>query len=88
QRPAYEFRRTFDVTDTATSAILTVTAHGVYEAFLNGERVGDFELTPGLTSYRKTLQVQQYDVTALIVAGRNELVLVVSDGWFRGRVGA
>ncbi|MBO1739497.1 alpha-L-rhamnosidase [Leifsonia sp. TF02-11] len=88
QRPAYEFRRTFDFTDTATSAILTVTAHGVYEAFLNGERVGDFELTPGLTSYRKTLQVQQYDVTASIVAGRNELVLVVSDGWFRGRVGA
>ncbi|CAM5467896.1 family 78 glycoside hydrolase catalytic domain [Leifsonia shinshuensis] len=88
QRPAYEFRRAFDVTDTATSAILTVTAHGVYEAFLNGERVGDFELTPGLTSYRKTLQVQQYDVSAMIVAGRNELILVVSDGWFRGRVGA
>lgn len=87
-RPAYEFRRTFDLAAAASSAILTVTAHGVYEAFLNGQRVGDFELTPGITSYRKTLQVQQYDVIALMVAGRNELILVVSDGWFRGRVGA
>lgn len=88
QRPAYEFRRTFTVTDAPIRATLTVTAHGVYEAFLNGQRVGDLELTPGITSYRKTLQVQQYDVTASTVEGDNELLIVLSDGWFRGRVGA
>lgn len=88
QRPAYEFRRSFTVTGAARRATLTVTAHGVYEAFLNGERVGDLELTPGITSYRKTLQVQQYDVTASTVEGDNELLIVLSDGWFRGRVGA
>ncbi|MGN6160804.1 MAG: family 78 glycoside hydrolase catalytic domain [Marmoricola sp.] len=88
QRPAYEFRRVFGVTGAPTSAILTATAHGVYEAFINGERVGDLELTPGITSYRSTLQVQQYDVSAMLSEGENELVLVVSDGWFRGRVGA
>jgi alpha-L-rhamnosidase len=88
QRPGYEFRRVFTLLEPPTSAELIATAHGVYEAFVNGERVGDLELTPGITSYRKTLQVQRYDVTALLRQGENELVLVVSDGWFRGRVGA
>ncbi|WP_082008177.1 alpha-L-rhamnosidase [Microbacterium mangrovi] len=88
RRPAYEFRREFTVAGGVTGAILTVTAHGVYEAFLNGRRVGDLELTPGITSYRKTLQVQQYDVSSLAADGQNEIRIVLSDGWFRGRVGA
>lgn len=88
ERPAYEFRRTVSLPERPQSAWLTVTAHGVYEAFLNGQRVGDEQLTPGITSYRRTLQVQRYDVTELLGSGENELILVVSDGWFRGRTGA
>ncbi len=88
ERPAYEFRRSFGLAVPAQSAWLTVTAHGVYEAFLNGRRVGDQQLTPGITSYHRTLQVQRYDAAELLRAGENELVLVVSDGWFRGRTGA
>lgn len=37
-------------------ARLYATAHGIYEAFVNGARVGDFELTPGWTAYRTQLQ--------------------------------
>jgi alpha-L-rhamnosidase len=87
-RPAYEFSTTFSVQSTRSSARLTVTAHGIYEAFLNGRRVGDLELTPGFTSYRSTLQVQSFDVDALLRTGDNHIVLRVSDGWFRGRCGA
>ena len=86
-RPAYEFIQRFTFED-AESAVLTVTAHGIYEAFLNGERVGDHELTPGFTSYRTRLYVQEFDVAALLRAGENELRFVVSDGWWRGRTGA
>ena len=43
------------------------TAHGLYELFLNGARVGDLELTPGLTAYRSHLEVQTYDVTDLLL---------------------
>lgn len=85
-RPAYEFRRRFEVSRRA-GARLIVTAHGVYEAFLNGVRVGDEELAPGATSYRKTLHVQSHDVGDLLRDGENELRLVVSDGWFRGKCG-
>ena len=39
------------------SARLHVTAHGIYEAFVNGTRVGDRELTPGFTAYRSRLSI-------------------------------
>lgn len=87
QRPGYEFRSTLELDYLPSSATLSATAHGIYEAFVNGVRVGDIELAPGSTSYRKTLYVQSYDVTELLRTGTNELRLVVSDGWFRGKCG-
>ncbi|MCL3777404.1 MULTISPECIES: family 78 glycoside hydrolase catalytic domain [unclassified Actinomyces] len=90
RRPAYELRTHVSLTaaEAAAPARLTATAHGIYEAWINGERVGDCELTPGATTYRATLQVQSYDVTGMLREGDNELRLTVSDGWFRGRCGA
>ena len=67
-------------------AILRATALGLYFAELNGRRVGDAYLTPGWTSYRNLLQVQEYDVTDLLCEGENELALTVNDGWFCGRL--
>jgi alpha-L-rhamnosidase len=87
-RPAYEFRVVFSISEDVARAILTATAHGIYEAFINGDRVGDRELTPGLTSYHSTLYAQRYPVASMLRSGANELRLVVSDGWFRGRCGA
>ncbi len=63
------------------------TAHGIYELFVNGTRVGDQELTPGFTTYPAILHVQAYDVTELLVAGENVIGAVLSDGWYRGRFG-
>ena len=71
----------------AARARLYATAHGLYEAFLNGARIGDLELTPGFTQYASRLQVQAYDVTGLLTQGENELTVLLSDGWFRGQVG-
>jgi alpha-L-rhamnosidase len=87
QRPAMLLRGEFDLPGPVTRARLYATAHGIYEAFLNGRRVGDAELTPGYTAYGQRLQVQAYDITALLRPGRNALGAIVSDGWFRGQVG-
>ncbi len=76
------FRRTFRVEKPVEKAELQITALGVYEAELNGLRVGDFVLAPGWTSYRTRLQVQTYDVTALLRT-ENELRVTVGRGWFR-----
>jgi alpha-L-rhamnosidase len=87
ERPAHLLRTPFTV-DGAGPARLYITAHGLYEAFLNGTRVGDAELTPGYTQYASRLQVQAYDVTDLVRPGANVLGVVLADGWFRGQTGA
>lgn len=67
-------------------ATLTITALGVYEARLNGERVGDFVMAPGWTSYASRLQVQKYDITGLLQP-RNALEVSLGRGWYASRLG-
>ncbi|MGO5314319.1 family 78 glycoside hydrolase catalytic domain [Bilifractor sp. LCP21S3_A7] len=76
------FRKRFIAEKEILSAALEITALGVYEAELNGRRVGDFVLAPGWTSYDHRLQVQTYDVTELL-RKENELRVTLGRGWFR-----
>ena len=76
------FRRQFATEKAIDKAELKITALGVYEAEINGHRVGDFVLAPGWTSYDHRLQVQTYDVTALLQK-ENDLRVTVGRGWFR-----
>lgn len=85
-RPAYWLRTSFDVPP-SRAARLYVTALGLYEAFLDGQRVGDVELAPGYTQYRARVQYQAYDVTSLVPPGRHVLAVLLADGWYRGQVG-
>lgn len=85
--PADYFQKQFSVGKAVASARLYITACGVYEAWINERRVGDFVLAPGCTDYRKRLHYQTYDVTALIKQ-ENTLNLQLGDGWFRGSLGA
>jgi alpha-L-rhamnosidase len=86
-RPAHLLRRRIHIGQPVVRARLYATAHGLYEAFLNGVRVGSAELTPGYTQYRTRLQVQTYDVTDLLRPGDNVFAAVLADGWFRGQTG-
>lgn len=86
-RPAHHLAGSFDIGARVAAAFLHVTAHGLYEAFLNGTRVSDHELRPGFTAYRHRLQVQTYDVTELVTTGPNVLGALLSDGWWRGQHG-
>lgn len=63
------------------------TALGVYELWLNGQRVGDHRMAPGWTDYRKRVQYQVFDVTEQVRAGRNTFGAIVAPGWFCGRAG-
>ncbi|HXD76448.1 MAG TPA: family 78 glycoside hydrolase catalytic domain, partial [Puia sp.] len=80
-------RTTFTIGRSVASATVYITAHGLYEARLNGHRIGDAYLTPGWTSYRKRLQYQTYDVTSLIRSGRNAIGALLGNGWYRGTIG-
>jgi alpha-L-rhamnosidase len=85
--PAPVLRGALDVPGEVVKARLYATAHGVYEATLNGSRVGDHVLAPGWTSYGHRLRYQAYDVTELVREGANELEVLLGNGWFRGRLG-
>jgi alpha-L-rhamnosidase len=87
ERGAHVLRHRFPLDEPVAGARLYATAHGIYEAFLNGRRVGDVELAPGFTNYPTTLHVQSYDVADLLVVGDNRWEVVLSDGWWRGRTG-
>ncbi len=85
--PSPLLRRAFRLDDRVRSARLYVTSLGLYEIYLNGQRVGDQLFTPGWTSYRRRLQYQTYDVTSLLAPGANVIGAMLGDGWYRGQLG-
>lgn len=82
--PSPLLRKEFISKKKVASATITMTAHGLYEAFMNGKKVGDAYLTPGWTSYNKRLQYQTYDVTDLLKSGDNAIGVSLGNGWYRG----
>ncbi|WP_405709852.1 MULTISPECIES: family 78 glycoside hydrolase catalytic domain [unclassified Streptomyces] len=84
--PCPLLRRSFTVPAGARGRV-HVSARGLYELRLNGERVGDAELAPGWTDYHHRVQYQTYDVSALLREGENVLAATVADGWWSGFVG-
>jgi alpha-L-rhamnosidase len=88
KRPAYLLATEFRLSDEVRSARLYAAALGVYTATVNGERVGAAELSPGSTSYDRTLYAQAFDVTDILRPAVNQLEIELSDGWYRGQVGA
>ncbi len=74
-------RTTFAVHGGIRSARLYITAMGSYRAFLNGQRVGQNELTPGFTDFRKRVLYQTYDVTGQVKAGSNAFGVKLGGGW-------
>lgn len=86
-RTSFRLEKDFSQGDTSQrkkgEARLYITCHGLYEAFLNGHRVGDFVLAPGTSTYDKQLAYQTYDVTELLQEGKNEVQVILGDGWYR-----
>ncbi|QBD76857.1 alpha-L-rhamnosidase [Ktedonosporobacter rubrisoli] len=85
-KPAPYLRTAFTLDKPVASARLYVTAHGLYELSLNGQRVGDAYFTPGFTSYEHRLQYQTYDVSELLRSNENALGVILGDGWYRGSI--
>ena len=68
------------------SARIYATARGIYELYLNGKRVGDEFFNPGLTQYNKTHTYQVFDVTSLLIKGKNAWGAWLSEGWWSGNI--
>lgn len=70
-------------------AYICATALGLYQLYINGERIGQDEMTPGWTSYHKHLCYQVYDVTRQMQSSEQEFCVgaLVGAGYYKGEMG-
>ena len=82
KKEAPYFRKTFETGKTIKSARAYIAVAGLYELFINGERIGDQRLDPMYTRFdRKTLYVT-HDVTSQLQTGKNAIGVVLGNGWY------
>ena len=55
---------------------------GQFIFHINGEKIGDHELDPGWTNYKKRIQYVTFDVTSHLKKGDNVIGAEVGNGWF------
>lgn len=75
-------RRQIDVKKKIASARLYTTARGVYEYYINGERLGNDYLNPGSTDYRFRIMYNTYDITNALKEGKNGVGVQLGAGWW------
>jgi len=80
-------RKSFAARGAIQKATLYVTALGLYEVNINGQRVGDHVLAPDWTDYNKRVRYQAYDVTSLLKTGDNAIAGMIASGWYSGHLG-
>ena len=85
--PCPYLQKTFSLSKPIKQATLYATARGLYEASINGKRLGTAFFAPGWTDYTKRIDYQTYDVTSLLHRGQNALGAILGDGWYGGYVG-
>ncbi|WP_158797702.1 alpha-L-rhamnosidase [Pedobacter sp. L105] len=81
-KPAPYFRKTFEEHKKIKSARAYIAAAGLYELYINGEKIGNHRLDPMYTRFdRRTLYVT-YDVTANLKDGKNAIGVLLGNGWY------
>ena len=66
------------------NAFLFASAAGLYDAYVNGERIDDSMLNPGRSEYQKRIMYQSFDVTNCLKQGKNVIGAALGRGWYIG----
>lgn len=81
-KPAGQFRKVFEATKKIQSARAYIAVAGLYELYINGQKIGNHRLDPMYTRFdRRTLYVT-HDVTAQLQAGKNAIGVLLGNGWY------
>ena len=83
--PEY-FRKEFSAGSLIKQARLYVTAKGLFEVWINGQKTGNDFMVPGFTPYEKRIETLTYDVTGQIKSGQNCIAAVLGEGWYAGKL--
>ena len=84
-RPQY-LRKEVNLNSDVKKARLYITAKGVFEAYINGQKIGTDFMTPGWTPFDKNISTLTYDVTDMLQKGDNTISAVLAEGWHSGRI--
>jgi alpha-L-rhamnosidase len=80
--PAPYFRKAFNATKKIRSARAYIAVGGLYELYINGQKIGNHRLDPMYTRFdRRTLYVS-YDVTRQLQQGKNAVGVLLGNGWY------
>lgn len=88
QRLAHPWlRRSFELNERVKRAVISIDTASYYELYINGKKVGPYVLEPGVTQLDKRFTVSTYDVTSLLVPGKNTIAIWMGPGWYQPRNG-
>lgn len=74
------FRREFEIEKNVKRARVYISGLGLYELYINGEKIGDRVLDPGQTDYKKRVLYTVYDVTEKVKEGKNAIGVILGNG--------
>lgn len=77
----------FNIEGKVKKARLYISGLGLYEAKINGVKVGEEYFAPGFTSYDFWVQYQTFDISNMIKSGENDIKIMLGNGWYKGRFG-
>lgn len=81
------YRKPFQTERPIRRATVYASALGIYDLYLNGQRVCESYFAPGWSDYRQRAYYNTFDVTGLVRRGENVLGSAVAEGWYSGYVG-
>ena len=80
--PSPLFRKTLSIGKAVSRARMYICGLGYYELFINGRRIGDHQLDPGMTTYDARAFYATHDVTAALRQGSNAIGVMLGNGFY------
>lgn len=81
-QPAPYFRKVFNAPKEVRSARAYIAVAGLYELYLNGNKIGNHRLDPLYTRFDRRNFYVTYDVTPQIRKGKNAVGVLLGNGWY------
>ncbi|UYQ91954.1 alpha-L-rhamnosidase N-terminal domain-containing protein [Chitinophaga horti] len=81
-KPAAYFRKTFPAARKIASARAYIAVAGLYELYINGEKIGNHRLDPMYTRFDRRNLYVTYDVTKQLQSGTNAIGVLLGNGWY------
>ncbi|MDR2937361.1 MAG: family 78 glycoside hydrolase catalytic domain, partial [Prevotellaceae bacterium] len=75
-------RKEFDLKKEVKSAKVSLVGLGLYELYINGEKIDDHVLAPTPTDYNKSVKYNEFDVTAQVKKGKNAVGVILGTGHY------